>query len=392
MRISTQAFYERTGGSMNALQQKLFRVQQQLSAGTKFLKPSENPVAASRALGVSQSLAETAQYAASRSRANQALSMEESALQSATRVLQGVKSLIIQAGNGTLSNSDRATLATSLEGQFAELLGVANADDGNGQYLFAGYKSDAPPFVQQANGLVGYAGDQGQRLVQVDVSRRMAAADDGVTVFRSVQGSASRVAMAGPANAGDGVFRAVSVTDTNEYTITFGPDGAYQVDDGTTQTSGTLAAGQPVTVGGLTMHVDGSPADGDVFQVRRAENAGTDVFATIRELINVLRTPATDNVGLANLRNALSTANVKITNAHDNVLTVRSSVGSRLAELESLDAGGAWRNIVDERYLSELQDLDYASALSEFAQREMNLRATQQTFARLQNISLFNYL
>ena len=92
------------------------------------------------------------------------------------------------------------------------------------------------------------------------------------------------------------------------------------------------------------------------------------------------------------MRNALGTANVKITNAHDNVLTVRSAVGSRLAELDSLNASGEWRNIVDQTYLSELQDLDYASALTEFAQRETNLRATQQTFARLQSIALFNYL
>ena len=53
---------------------------------------------------------------------------------------------------------------------------------------------------------------------------------------------------------------------------------------------------------------------------------------------------------------------------------------------------GDWRDLVDQTYLSELQDLDYAAAISQFAQREANLKATQQTFARLQDIALFNYL
>lgn len=400
MRISTQSFFERNAAGMGRLQQKLFQVQQKIGAGTRFITPSQDPVAAARALGVSQSLAETAQYAASRSRAGQSLAMEENALQSATRVLQEVKALIVQAGNGTLTDTDRATLGTALESQFAELLGVANSTDGNGQYLFAGFKGDAPPFVAQG-ATVAYNGDQGRRLVQVDVSRRMSVADDGESVFRAVQGSANRVPVAGAANQGSGAFGSVSVTDGRSYQVTFDTTATatakatYTVrnaGDGTVLGTGEFTASNSISVPGLTMRIDGAPVAGDVFTVSNAQQAGTDVFQAMRDLITALRVPATDAASMADVRNALGTANVKITNAHDNVLTVRSAVGSRLAELESLGASGEWRNIVDQTYRSELQDLDYASALTEFAQRESNLRATQQTFARLQSIALFNYL
>lgn len=400
MRISTQAFFERNAAGMGRLQQKLFQVQQKIGAGSKFITPSQDPVAAARALGVSQSLAETSQYAASRSRAGQSLAMEETALQSATRVLQEVKALIVQAGNGTLTDADRATLGTALESQFAELLGVANSTDGNGQYLFAGFKGDAPPFVAQG-ATVAYNGNQGQRLVQVDVSRQMAVTDDGESVFRAVQGSAVRVPAAGAGNQGSGVFGGVNVTDGGNYELTFDTTATAtakatytlrNADDGTVLASGDFTAGEPITAAGLSMRIDGAPVAGDVFTVGNAQQAGTDVFQAMRDLITALRVPATDAASLADVRNALGTANAKIANAHDNVLTVRSAVGSRLAELDSLDASGEWRNIVDQTYLSELQDLDYASALTEFAQRESNLRATQQTFARLQSIALFNYL
>ena len=397
MRISTQMFYERSAAGMSSLQQQLFRVQQKLGAGTRFLTPSDDPVAAARALGAGQSMAETAQYALSRGRATQSLSMEETALQSATSILQNVKTLIIQAGNGTLADADRSTLATALEGQFAHLLAVANSDDGNGQYLFAGYKSATPPFVQQAGGVVSYEGDEGPRLLQVDVARQMAGTDDGSMVFQSVQGSAARVTTAGVANQGSGVFSAASVTDGKNYTIEFGPGGAYTVtaDDGTVYPPGNLSTGPTIVAGGLKIRIDGAPEDQDVFTVASAQTGGKpamDVFGAMRDLIAALRAPTGSAAASARMLNALSTANVKITNAYDNVLTVRSSVGSRMAELDALSASGDWRNLVDQTYLSELQDLDYAAAISQFAQREANLKATQQTFARLQDIALFNYL
>ncbi len=402
MRISTQSFYDQSMSALGSQQQQLFRIQQKLAAGTKFLTPADDPVAAARALVVSQSMAEASQYATSRDRALQSLSHEETALQSATGILQNIKTLTVQAGNGTLSDADRASLATTLQSNLDQLVNVANAEDGNGQFLFAGFKSGSPPFVAQAGG-VQYMGDQGQRLLQIDVSRQMSGADDGRSVFQSVQGGAGYVTSAGAGNTGSGTFGAVAVTDAgaanygSDFTIAFA-GGNYTV---TTQATppvvaatGPFTAGAPIAFGGVQISIGGSPADGDSFQVATARNAGTDVFGAIGDLVASLRKPLNGNgpTAQADLLNALSTANVKITNAHDNVLTVRSSVGSRMNELDALDTGGAARGLIDKSYLSELEDLEPASAISEFLQRESSLKATQQTFARLHSIALFNYL
>ncbi len=304
MRISTQSFYEQSRTAMGAHQSSLSRVQQQLGAGTKLLAPSDDPLAATRALAVSQSIAVSAQYSASRAQATQTLTLEENALQSVTTVLQNIKTGLIEAGNGTLSDADRATIATTLQSSFDQLLGLANTDDGNGQYLFAGFKSGSPPFVRQADGSVLYAGDQGQRLMQVDVSRQMAATDDGRSIF---------------------------------------------------------------------------------------QNDGTDVFKSISEVITALKTPM-DSADPTLQTVALGKANREITSAHDNVLTVRSSVGSRLQELDALGVTGDSRTLSDKSFLSNLQDLDYASAIAEFSQLQTALQASQQTFVKIQQLSLFNYL
>ena len=158
--------------------------------------------------------------------------------------------------------------------------------------------------------------------------------------------------------------------------------------------AGAYTAGVPIDFGGLQISISGTPADGDVVEVRNARNAGADVFGSISELVAALRAPQEGGGDgeRARLLNALSTANVRITNAHDNVLTVRSSVGSRLQELDVLNGGGQARALMDKSHLSDVQDLDYASAITEFYQRQSALQATQQTFLRIQQISLLNMM
>ena len=403
MRISTSSFYEQSVTAMGRQQQNLFRVQQQLAAGTKFLTAGDDPVAAARALGVSQTLAESSQYATSRERAMLSLSREETALDSVTAILQNIKTMTVQAGNGTLSDADRTSLATTLQSSLDQLVGVANADDGNGQFLFAGYKSANAPFAQLAGGGVQYVGDQGQRLMQIDVARQMSTGDDGRAVFQSVQGGAGYVTADAAGNTGSAVFGSIGIVDATDphygkdFQISF-TGGNYTVSTRdvppVVAASGTFTADSPISFGGLQISVKGAPADGDTINVTTAQNAGTDIFGAIGELITALRTPLTGggDAAQAKLQNALSTANVKVTNAHDNVLTVLSSVGSRMNELDSLDASGDARNLMDKGYLSDIEDLDPTAAISEFYQRQSALQATQMTFAKLNTIALFNYL
>jgi len=304
-----------------------------------------------------------------------------------------------------MADADRASIATTLQSSIDQLQGLANTDDGNGQFLFAGFKSASAPFVRQADGSILYAGDQGQRLMQVDVSRQMAGTDDGRSIFQTVQSGAGYVGASPVGNTGSGVFGPASVVnlaDPNygkDFVISFPTATTYQVDTATVPSvpvvpATAFTAGSPVQFGGLQISITGAPAAGDSFSVATAKNAGTDVFAAIGDVIAALRAPV-DNAGpaaQAKLLNALSTGNRKITNAHDNVLTVRASVGTRLQELDALETTGDSRALYDKSYLSDLQDLDYASAISEFYQRQTALQASQQTFVRIQQISLFNYL
>jgi flagellar hook-associated protein 3 FlgL len=183
MRISTNTLYEL---GVSAIQQRtadLIKTQQQLASGRRILAPSDDPVGASQALQLTQSLNVTEQYKTNIAQGNSQLSLEESVLAGVTRVIQDVKVTAINAGNPTLSSANLQALATELSGRYQELLGLANSKDGQGQYMFAGFKGTTQPFTQSSGAGV-YAGDQGQRAVQISASRQVTVSDTGQDLFK----------------------------------------------------------------------------------------------------------------------------------------------------------------------------------------------------------------
>ena len=78
--------------------------------------------------------------------------------------------------------------------------------------------------------------------------------------------------------------------------------------------------------------------------------------------------------------------------ALDQVLTARSSIGSRLQELEALETTTEDMAVHYDEELSRLQDLDYAQALTDLQRRQFNLEAAQKSFMLVNSLSLFDLL
>jgi len=411
VRVATSTLYQQGLASMNNQQASLLHVQQQLGTGRRILTPSDDPVAATRALGVAQAQSVNGQYTTTRTQANASLGMEENTLQSVTTTIQNIQSLLVNAGNGTMSDTDRASLATALQGQYDQLMGMANADDGNGNYLFAGLQSSTVPFAKNSAGAAVYQGDNSHQLLQVDVARQMESGNNGAEVFMSVTSNAGYVLQGNAANTGTATYGPISVSDPSNplygtpLKLTFQANAVtgnmeYQVSNATTGAAigGAVAYndGAPISVGGVTFTVKGTPANGDSFTAVPAQQAGADMFANLQNVINALKQPIDNGTNQAaasaNLQNVLATGIRQFSNSLDNVLTVRSSVGSRMQELDALDTIGQNRDLNNSETLSNLQDLNYASAITEYSQRKTALQGAQQSFMQIQNMNLFQYL
>ncbi|MDP1929035.1 MAG: flagellar hook-associated protein FlgL [Thiobacillus sp.] len=187
MRISTQLLFETGANRIGDLQNRLQKTQEQIASGRRILTPSDDPVAATRALDVTQTQSINNQYAVNRQHAKNTLGQVEGTLTGVTSLMQDVKSTIIAAGNGTLSDAERGFMASELNGRLEQLLGFANSRDATGNYLFSGFQSNTAAFAQTvppaAPGVV-YNGDSGVQKLQVDATRQMAINTPGSTVFQ----------------------------------------------------------------------------------------------------------------------------------------------------------------------------------------------------------------
>lgn len=188
MRVSSVTMYEQSISSMNRQQNDFLEVSQQIASGRRVVNPSDDPQAASRAVGVDQSLAVTQQFADSRVSARNSLSQTESVLNSVGDAIISAKTLMVQASSDTLSDADRQSVASELRGIYETVIGQANATDGNGRHLFGGYQDSEPPFVRSAEGEVVYRGDTQVREQRIDASRLMKVGENGHSIFQSTAG------------------------------------------------------------------------------------------------------------------------------------------------------------------------------------------------------------
>lgn len=398
MRISTGMMFEVSTRGMLNNQAELLRTQQQMSTGRRMLAASDDPVAASQALAVRADEALSMQHAANQSSARGALEIAENKLGAVGDLLTNARTLIVAAGGGALANADRQSIAAELRGLYAELLGMANARDGQGRYLFAGYQDGTQPFTQTAAGAV-YNGDQGNRVLAVTGSRQIAVSDNGYSIFetgRSGNGvfkTAAAISNAGTASASVGQVYDAALLTGHAYRVVFNVVGAvttYDVLDitaGTTLSAGNAyASGAAIRFDGMEISVEGSPGNGDRIEVTPSTNQS--LFKTLSDAVN-----AVSGQSSAALRaTRLGTALAELDSGSERVLAVRAEFGSRLRELDDLGALGESERVLLAGQRSRLEDLDYAKAASDFQRQQLALEAAMRTQVRMTSLSLFNFI
>lgn len=401
MRLSSLGF---SMGSMNAMleqQSALAKLQNQVALGTRVTTPADDPIAAVHILELQRAQSESEQFAKNSTLAKNRLSLEEQSMVDVGNVLTRVRELVVQAGNvGTLSNNDRQSIAAELAARLDELQDVANRQDGNGEYLFSGYATKTKPFTGGDGTPISYVADQGERQLAISSTQRVADSHNGFDVFVDIpEGNGTFRTAVNMANTGSGAIDIGSVVDRSswvpdDYTITFTSATTYEITDSATPANvvgtGTYTSGSAIQFNGVSVTVTGTPAVGDTFNVEQSRSE--DVFATIGEVIAILREPAGNAVANAKLSSTLSGSLQQLDQATDHLLGVRAQIGVRLATLDSVDASREARDVDLASSLSDLRDLDYAQALTKMNQQLVGLQAAQLSYTKISGLSLFNYL
>jgi flagellar hook-associated protein 3 FlgL len=396
MRISTLEFHRQAVRAMQDSESRLSRTELQLATGRAILQPSDDPAGTKRILDLDQVVASQAQFQRNAAVALSRLSLEESTLGSVGDALVRARELALQGANATLGAGDRKALAVEVRARLEDVLALANVQDGEGDYLFAGYQAQTRPFERDAGGAYVYAGDTHERRVQVGSGQLLVTADSGHEVFVAIaSGNGTFATREAPGNQGTGVIEAGSVTGpvayTGEtYTVTFTSPSTYDVvgsDSGTVVTGAAFEPGAAVTLPGLRVAIQGAPAAGDSFTVEPSREQ--DLFTTLEGLAEALEGAATAGTGF---QNAIGRALTDLDRGLDRILQVRAGVGARLNVAETQQALAEDFELHARESLSDIEDLDYAEASGRLQLQLLALQASQQAFVKIRGLSLFNYL
>ena len=216
--------------------------------GKRFQTASEDPIAAARAAVLDRAMAENEQFGRNSNIVEARLNYEEQSLADVTSLLQYVRERALQGANSTLGADERRMLANDVRLQMSALMEMANRDDGNGEYLFAGTSTGAAPFARGTTG-VNYLGDMTNRVVRVSNSQAIADGHSGADVFMNIseRNGVFRTDVT-PTNTGSGTIDVGRVVNStawvpDNYSLQFTSPTDWQVVDDTLPTPVVIASG-----------------------------------------------------------------------------------------------------------------------------------------------------
>lgn len=407
MRLSTSSMYQQSLSNLLNQQNALNRTQNQVSTSQRINVASDDPAGAGRVVTLNHILAANTQYTSNIDAASTRLNSEQSALGAVNSLLDNARTLALQGGNGSLASRDRQAIAGQLTQLREQLVQLANGSDSNGDALFAGTSSTSAPFVTSADGSVNYAGNAGALQASIGVGLKTPTGDAGSAVFMDIPaGNGSFSASAAAGNTGTLVvggnsvsdpaaFKAASAAAGGSYTVSFdaaghwsakNASGAPVLDASGSAVGGPYTPGDSISFNGLTVGLSGSPAAGDSISV--ASGGKQDIFSTLNQMIGALQSGGSD----AQLSNTLNRQIESLDRAQSSVTRTEVAIGGRLNTLSTQKSVYGDLSVAYQSSLGDVQGLDLYTAISTLTQQSTALQASQQVFAQVKSLSLFNYI
>lgn len=402
MRISTNMLYQKSTNNLQKTTERLDKASEQLSTGEKFSSAGQDPIGMAQKISLSSKIESFQQYNANGNLLDSNLTLEGTVLSSSTTTLQSAYTLVQKAMNGSMSTSDKASIASELTQLRDQLYDQMNSKNADGEYIFGGNQSQTQPFLLDSSGTYQFQGDTGQRLVQVAPSVQIAANDSGLTVFQSVP--TRRTATANTSNLTLSVSSQSEYNDffrnnydfttaaNNVYTIntTAGSPDQYTLTDnsGTTLQTGTYTQGSAFTFNGLSLKMN--VAAGGTAQTFTLDPPTNDnVLNTLTSMINGLKDSSLSSDDFSTL---VADTEVHIQNALDRIDMTQGAVGGRQNNLSQILDSNTALSTISQDARANVSEVDMYEAISTVTQEQNALSAAQQAFTKVTKSTLFDYL
>jgi flagellar hook-associated protein 3 FlgL len=174
----------------------------------------------------------------------------------------------------------------------------------------------------------------------------------------------------------------IEFTGATNYTIT-------NTTTGVKKTSG-YTNGNKIEIDGMEFAIKGEPKAGDIFTIKPSKYQ--DSFTTMNKLLAVLKVKNNSDKNKATISAGLGQTLVDLDAMLGKLNETQTSVGGRLNALGSQKKSNGDVIFQLEKTHSSIADIDIVGAISTLEFEKINLQAGQQSFIKLQGLSLFNFL
>lgn len=148
MRVSDAQRYRAFTGDLQQRLVNLHRIEREIGTGRSLFAPSENIRRADQALRSDAALSADKQSMRNIEDGQIWIRSADGELQSVLDLINAVETLALAANNDAQNPEDRTNTAIQINQKLEELLGLANAANGN-RYLFGGHNTTSGPFIAQ---------------------------------------------------------------------------------------------------------------------------------------------------------------------------------------------------------------------------------------------------
>ncbi|TMN21355.1 flagellar hook-associated protein FlgL [Lentibacillus cibarius] len=161
---------------------KLNSSMDQLSTGKKINRPSDDPVIAMKGMGYRTQVTEVDQFKRNTNEVHSWMDNSDAALDKATKALQRMRELAVQASNDTYDEGERQNVKEEVEQLKEHLVDIANTNV-NGKYIFNGTDTDTEPVTTNGEGEITYAENAAPIKIEVANGTKLQANVDPTQVF-----------------------------------------------------------------------------------------------------------------------------------------------------------------------------------------------------------------
>ncbi|SFE20812.1 flagellar hook-associated protein FlgL [Paracidovorax konjaci] len=422
-RTATANQYDNALRNLSQRQTALSNLQENLTSGKRVVRASDDPVAAAQAERAMTRLSRVQSEQRALENARNTVTQAESTLGQAVDIVQELRQLIVNAGNGSLKSEDRKTMMNQVQGLREQLSDLVNRKDTNGLPLLGALGSALEPFLGPQSGSPDYS-FAGQAGLASGSGTSLPVSIDGESAFMfqpkrdGVYTASVSAIPSGRLLVTDGVKPVdTSLVTGDDYQVVFSGVGPGATAGTTTATytitnTTTGVSSAPVTVpdfpsdkavsiavtgipgvsfnitGTPTKQSDGtynfSPANGDTVSLKPSAS----IFSSIDQAIRDIGGATNSNAATQAVGQALNNIDIGLERIHN----MRGYAGELLNRADRITGDQDKRQVQLEADRSRAEDLDMIKGISDFQNNQTGYQAALQSYAQVQKLSLFNYI